>query len=149
MAGPGTLARHRVVGIDTVVWIYALEHHPEFGQRAGAVLAAVEEGGLAGVISTLVVAELLVGPFRVGGAAIADRYAERLTTFPHLRVLAPDTAVCRAAARLRAAAPALRLPDAIHLATCLTAGATAFVTNDARVGRVDGLDVVRLRDLLL
>jgi predicted nucleic acid-binding protein len=146
--GPGTLARHRVVGIDTVVWIYALEHHPDFGEGAAAVLAAVEAGEIAGVISTLVLAELLVGPFRSGGATLADRYAERLTTFPHLRVVAPDAAVCRVAARLRAGAPALRLPDAIHLATCLTAGATAFVTNDARVRPVDGLEVVQLRDRL-
>jgi predicted nucleic acid-binding protein len=145
--GPGALGRHRVVGLDTVIWIYALEHHPEFGPRAAAVLTAVEEGQVTGIVSTLVFSELLVGLFRQGGAAVADRYVERLATFPHVRVVAPDVAICREAARLRATAPALRLPDAIHLATCLAAGATAFVTNDARVRGADGLQVVQLRDL--
>ena len=146
MDRPDPLARHRLVGIDTVVWTYALEQQGEFGPRALALLAAVEAGQLEGVVSTLVLAELLVGPYRAGGAAVADRYAERLATFPHLRVVAPDAAVCRLAARLRADAPALRLPDAIHLATSLAADHGDSLGEEGRWGHAYTLypEIVRV-----
>jgi predicted nucleic acid-binding protein len=53
--------------LDTAVWIYSLESHPQFGQAARAVLRHVEGGAVGGVASTLVLAELLVLPFAAAG----------------------------------------------------------------------------------
>jgi predicted nucleic acid-binding protein len=40
------------------------------------------------------------------------------------------------------------LPDAIHLATAIAAGASAFVTNDRRLRVIPRLNVVQLADLV-
>jgi predicted nucleic acid-binding protein len=129
------------------VFIYDWERHPLFGAAAGAVLDAVEAGALVAVASTLLLAELLVGPYRAGRPDAVDLYVRRLTAFPNLTLVPPDVAVCRAAAQLRGATPRLRLADAIHLATALESGATAFVTNDLDLRRVGQLAVVRLSEL--
>jgi predicted nucleic acid-binding protein len=129
------------------VFIYDWEQHPLFGTAAGAVLVAVETGALTAVASTLLLAELLVGPYRAGRPRAADAYARRLTAFPNLRLVPPDVVVCRAAARLRGATPGLRLADAVHVATALESGATAFVTNDLDLRRLGGLEVIRLSEL--
>lgn len=64
-------------------------------------------------------------------------------------LLAPITAaVLREAARLRAAIPALRTPDALHAATALLEGCTLFLTNDKGFRRVPRLPVVLLDDVL-
>lgn len=67
---------------------------------------------------------------------------------PGLALKALDTETAVTAARLRGAS-GVGLGDAIHLATAMEAGAAAFLTNDRRlVGRVPGLDVLLLDDLL-
>jgi len=38
------------------------------------------------------------------------------------------------------------VPDALQIAAALEAGATAFVTNDQRLGKVKELDVLQLDD---
>ena len=104
-------------------------------------------GQVRGVASTLVLAELLVLPFAKGDRVTVDRYVRRLSTFPNLRLVAPDVAICRTAARLRAERRALRLPDAIHLATAIESKASAFVTNDRDLGEVRELTVLRISAL--
>jgi predicted nucleic acid-binding protein len=78
---------------------------------------------------------------------MADTYQRQLTAFPNLRLVPADAAICRTAARLRAAQRSLRLPDAIHLATALEQGATAFVTNDRDLRPPPGLEVIRISTL--
>jgi predicted nucleic acid-binding protein len=147
VGAPGALAAHRCVGIDTSLFIYDWERHPTLGDTAHAVLIAIEAGQLRAVASTLLLAELLVGPLRAGRADVALHYRRRLTAYPNLSLVAPDADVCVAAARLRAAAPRLRLPDALHVATALGGAATAFVTNDVDLPAGLGLAILQLSEV--
>jgi predicted nucleic acid-binding protein len=61
--------------------------------------------------------------------------------------VAPNLRIADMGAHLRAEYN-LRTPDAIQAATCLSYGATGFISNDAGFRRVAGLDVMVLDDLL-
>jgi predicted nucleic acid-binding protein len=136
------LKRHRLIGLDTSLFIYFVEAHAEFGPPAAHVFKEVE-AGLTAVTSTLTLLELLVVPFRDGNEQLQDDYLDLFGHFPNLQVKPVDLAVASIAARLRADY-GIRTADAIQLATALGAGATAFVTNDRALSRVKGIEVVLL-----
>ena len=90
--------------------------------------------------------ELLVAPLKKGAQDIADEIELALTHFPHLRLAPITRAVLLSAAQIRARY-GLRTPDAIMLATAFDAGATLAVTNDRAWTKVEGIEVLLLRDL--
>src|SRR5579862_3368505 len=128
MVTPRTLAGHRLVGLDTTIFIYAFEANADFGQASWDLLASVRDRQITGVASTIVLGELLVRPYRSDQPDVARFYEDALTEYPNLDLVPADSAICRTAAELRGRYPTLRLPDAIHLATAVAAGATAFVS---------------------
>ena len=65
-----------------------------------------------------------------------------------MRLVEIGRAQLRVAAQLRAQHAALRTPDALQLAAALSAGCSAFVTNDRDLPGVPGLRVLKLRDYL-
>ena len=148
MARPRALAGHRRIGLDTTVLIYALEPPSPFNAAAQAVLAAVDQGLLNAVVSTLLIAELLVRPYRAGEEKLVAGYLRYFETSTHLDVIAPGVSICRLAAQLRASTTALKLPDAIHIATALESNASAFVTNDASLRSTGPLKVIQLADMV-
>ena len=143
MVAPRALEQHRLIGIDTTVFVYAFDAHPEFGAACEAVLRSVEAGRVEAVMSTLVLSELLVRPFRLSRMDVAARYVDALARHPHLVQVPADGPICQLAAKLRGQVPALRLPDAVHMATALAKGATALVSNDARLPATTGLAILR------
>ncbi len=140
------LGRHRRVGIDSNVLIYLLEGSSPLADTAGALLDALAAGDGTGVLSSLAVAEVSSGPARGGDAAMVARYADELTSLENVDVIAMDVDIAVEAALIRGAGP-LTLADAIHLATARLATATAFVTNDRRIGSIDRLEVLHLDGL--
>jgi predicted nucleic acid-binding protein len=71
-----------------------------------------------------------------------------LAHFPNLYIQEVTRTIARRAAQLRAVF-SLRPADAIHVATGLVGGATAWITNDRELRRLTLLiDVVVLGDLL-
>jgi len=75
-------------------------------------------------------AEVLVGPFRQGGSAVA-KVDEFLAALP-ARVEPATREVAATAARLRAQhGPKLRLPNALVVATAIELGAALLPTTDA------------------
>ncbi len=133
------------IGLDTVVFIYAFERHPQFGAAARVIFHALETGACQGVASTLALGEILVGVKKARHPDLELRYRDVLTRFPGLTLRDADVAVMEAMADLRANY-GLPTPDAIHLATALVSGARAFVTNDLRLRQVQELDVILLAD---
>lgn len=90
----------------------------------------VRTGRNRATISAVSVAETLVRPFAAGAAAVA-LLEGFLLHFPNLTIVGVDYEVARQAGRLRALG-GLKTPDALVVATALSAGIPIVVANDAR-----------------
>lgn len=137
---------HKRVLIDTSVWIYHLENHPEFGPSAGRVIESLEEGKFRGITSELTLLELTVRPLQLGRQDVADHYEVLLDYFPHLEIVPISREILLDAAALRARQK-LRTPDAIQLSTGIRTGATLAVTNDKLWRSVPLIETALLSDL--
>ncbi|MEO8249587.1 MAG: PIN domain-containing protein [Burkholderiales bacterium] len=137
--GPwGSLAHGDLVVVDTAPIIYCFENHPEFAPRFRGMLEAYARGAIQIAISTITVAEVLVGPLKRGEHGLAKRYETELTAFT---VVPVGLEIGNTAASLRASA-GLRLPDALVAATAFEVRAKALVTNDMRFFRLQGLQIL-------
>jgi len=132
------LAKAKVVGLDTSVFIYFLENNPKYGPLAQITISGIEKGKWQGVTSTITLMEITVRPWQLGNEAVAREYEAVLVHFPNLSVVDVDRNVARAAAQLRArynVAP----PDALQVAASMAYGAKAFLTNDKRLSKLQEL----------
>lgn len=139
------MSQRPVLGLDSMVFIYHLELHDEFGSAASRLLAHGERGRCRLVTSTLTRMEILVLPTREGRTDLCQAYRALLDGLPNLALIDIDAEVADIAAELRAHHP-LRTPDALHLAAAIHGGADAFVTEDRRhfPDRVGGMEILRL-----
>ena len=116
--------------LDAGVVIAALDGSDAHHGASVAALRAARESGDALVIPASAYAEALVGPSRRSAAAVAtvDAFIDALVV-----VVEPvSREVAREAAALRARhGRALRLPDALVIATAAVVGADKVVTTDA------------------
>jgi uncharacterized protein len=138
--------KHRRVLIDTSVWIYHLEQHPQFAAPAGTIIEGLEAGKFHGVASELTLLELTVKPLQLGRQDVADDYEILLSYFPHLDLEPVSRDVLVEAAGIRAR-QRLRTPGAIQLATGIRAGATLAVTNDESWREAPFIETMIIGDL--
>ena len=135
------------IALDTVVFIYFIEEHPSFLPLVEPIFSAVDSGRWEAVTSGLTLLETLVVPYRAGNASLADRYEALLTRSRGIRLVDLDRPLLRAAAQLRAVVR-VKTPDALQLAAALSAGCTAYLTNDRAIPGIPGLRVLQLSDYL-
>ncbi len=126
------------VVVDTAPFIYILESNAQFSPLFVGLFEAAERSELTITLSTLALAEVLTGPYKMGHTVLAKQYEKALNAF---NVQAVSPAIASLAAQLRAQYR-LKLPDAIHIATALEVGANAFVTHDRDFSAVTGLTVL-------
>jgi predicted nucleic acid-binding protein len=112
--------------VDASVVIAFLDSTDRHHGDAVAALDAHRRSEL--VLPASVYAEVLVGPYRLEPAAVAK--AEQAITELGMRVEPLTAAMARRAAAVRARHPALRLPDALVLATGEILDAAAILTAD-------------------
>ena len=139
------LRPHSRIGLDTPVLIYQIEANAVFSDAAAQVLDQLRQATATGVVSILAILELQVRPLQLGRRGLAGRYEAIVRSIPNLTVVDIDARVARSAARLKAT-HGVRTVDALHIASCLLHGATAFVTNDARLRRVTEIRPIILTD---
>jgi predicted nucleic acid-binding protein len=94
--------------------------------------------------SELALAETLAKPFETGRDDIARVYEEMLSSSSWLSVLSVERTILIEAARLQARL-ALRLPDAIHVATAAAAACDVLLSNDRRLKVPGGMVLRRLK----
>jgi len=142
------LAKAKVIGLDTSIFIYFLEDSARYGPLAQITINGIEKGKWQGVTSTITLMEITVRPWQLGLESVAREYEAILVHFPNLSLVDIDRNVARAAAQLRAKYN-LAPPDALQVAASISFGAKAFLTNDKRLSRLQELiDVLVLDDFL-
>ena len=142
------LAKAKVIGLDTSIFIYFLEDNERYGPLAQVTINGIEKGKWQGVTSTIALMEITVRPWQLGRESAAREYEAILVHFPNLSIVDVDRNVARAAAQLRAKYN-VSPPDALQVAASLSFGAKAFLTNDRRLSRLQELiDVLVLDDFL-
>ena len=67
---------------------------------------------------------------------------------PPLRIIAPSGAPSTKSTKMYAGTRRLGLMDAFHFATALDVGCEAMISNDQKLIRQTGLDVIGLDDLI-
>jgi predicted nucleic acid-binding protein len=136
----------RTIGLDTAPLIYFIEKNSDYVEKVRPFFKALARGDFKAVSSTVTLLEVLVYPLRQSETALAQKYRDILLNTEHLEIIPVSPAIAEKAAGLRAAHN-LKTPDAIQIATAIQAKATAFLTNDSKLSRVQNLRILVLNDL--
>jgi predicted nucleic acid-binding protein len=131
------------VGLDTAIFIYLIEEHPQFLPHILPLFEEADAGKRELVTSALTLLEVLVVPYRVRNVQLAERYELLLTRSRGVRVIDLSLDQLRSAAQFRAAT-GVKTPDALQLVSALSAGCRTFLTNDRRLPKVADLEVIQL-----
>jgi predicted nucleic acid-binding protein len=134
----GDLPEEALLLVDSPPVIYILEDHPQFGPRFAPLFAAHAAGRLRFAVTTITVAEVLVGPLRAGDDALAQRYRAILESW---QPVALSIEIAATAARLQASLR-LGLADAVQAASALAINAAALVTHDRDFSRLRSLRII-------
>lgn len=135
-----------IYGADTMLFIYHFEDSELFGKAAQDLLRRTEEGKCHLVCSVLSLLEVLVVPKRLGRLDLCQRYRELFASFPHLSLLGADAEIAEIASDLRARYQ-IRTPDSIHVASAIAARADAFISEDARLKKIQEIPVLSLAEI--
>lgn len=130
--------------LDANVFIDAFENDDVPVTRGRTVLDHLRGGDAVGVISELVVAELLTKPLETGDKELCDAYEALFESSSTIETFPIDRHVLVQAARLRATVKSMRMPDAIHVATAKLHNCAAFVTADRRLAVPEGIRAINL-----
>jgi predicted nucleic acid-binding protein len=141
------LQRHRLIALDTSVFIYQIEANPRYLAITDHIFSWLERPGCQGVTSTITMTELLVQPYREFDERRVDEFYGLISRFPNLHWVAPDLEIADLTGRLRAL-HRLRTPDALQAATAAHARATGLITNDVVLERVEAFETLVLDQLL-
>ncbi len=124
--------------IDSAPIIYMLEGRAKLSERFRPLFAAHAEGRLRFAVTTITVAEVMIGPLQAGDEELAQRYRAVLQSW---QVVDLNLQIAEIAARLRATLK-LKLPDAVQAASAVAINADALVTHDRDFSRLASLRVM-------
>jgi predicted nucleic acid-binding protein len=133
-----SLPDRALVLLDTAPIVYFLDWNPKLGPFFKPLFAAHAEGRIRFAVTTITIAEVLVGPVQAGDEILATRYRAVMETWQVVELTAQ---IAVSAARLRASLK-LKLPDAVQAASALAINADALVTYDRDFSRVHSLRVI-------
>ena len=136
------------LGLDTAPIVYFVEGNPDFHARCVPFFAAIDSGSIQAFTSTITLPETLVHPLRNGDVSRATAFRNLLLATQGITTVPLSVVVAERTARLRADYN-LRTPDAAQIATALLTGCDAFLTNDERLKRVNGIRVIIVGEIVM
>lgn len=123
-----------ILALDSNIFIAALSPHETGSIKAQKAIREIAAGKYGAVASSIVYGEVL-DMSSSKELDVQDFFAH----IAHLSTVAADDGICLEAGRLRQKyGSALKLPDALHLATALTQKAGTFVTDDSVLAKIAG-----------
>lgn len=141
------IKKHRSVALDTSVFIYFIEEHPDYHPLCDRIFESVETGLIKASTATLSLLEVLVQPYRMKKDDLVYKFYSLFSTYPNLTWVDMNLDVADIAARLRAE-HRLKTPDSIQAASAIVSGATGFICNDKAFKKVKEFESLVLDDLV-
>ncbi len=138
--------RGKVVGLDTAPVIYYLESHEDYRELLHPFFAMVSKKECSVVTSVMTLVEGLILPLRAKDYEWERKYYTFLYSIDGVKTCDVSPNIAERAARLRATHN-ITAPDAIQVATAITARASVFLTNDAQLSSIPGIKVLVLKNL--
>ncbi len=123
------LAGTKRIGLDTQVLIYHLEDIAPYTELTTYLLIEASAGALQLLLSVVSLSEILVKPWQEGDGDRAGRIRMSLESLPGIQFANITAADAADGAALRGRT-GLPLPDALIIASVVTQGAQAILTND-------------------
>ena len=142
------LPQRALVYLDSNILIHIIEGHPQLWSSVQVLVDLIKRHEISVATSELTLAETLVKPIAVANSALQAQYEAILNSSPELSVLPITRPILISAAKLRGACNSLKLPDAIHVATATSFGASHFLTEDIRIKLPPNISRVGLAQLL-
>jgi predicted nucleic acid-binding protein len=141
------LRRHKVLGLDTVCFIYFFEDNPQYVPFVQPLFEFIEDGVVSGIASTIAMMEVLVKPKREKNDVLVSQYEFIFETYPNLTIYDCSRDIAKRASGLKARYE-LRAPDSIQIATALEGKADAFIANDDYLKRIEEIEIIVMREML-
>lgn len=141
--GKKTLKHFSLVGIDTNVFIYHFQQHPEFNSLSEKLFNLLAYNKIQAITSIITLIELLA--YKESSQKIKTLREEFLST-PNLITMDINQEIGFSAAEIRREY-GFRLPDALQLATCMHANAKAFITNDSGLKSFKKIKILNLKEI--
>ncbi|MCL4377681.1 MAG: PIN domain-containing protein [Actinobacteria bacterium] len=126
------LNSNKSVSIDSSFFIYHLENIKPYNELTSITIKKISSGELFCNISTLVISELFVRPFKEKNFKNINLFEEFIRTFPNSKICDFDFDIAKLSAKIRAQSN-LRTPDAVLIATAIARGSDVFITNDLNI----------------
>lgn len=134
------ILKHRLIGLDTNVFIYHFEDNPKFVSYTQLIFDELSKNKLQAVTSIVSVIEALSYP---SPQKVLTSIEDGFKTTPNLTIYDLNHDLALEAAKIRRKY-GFRLPDSVQLATAVKSKAQAFVSNDDRLKRFRELPIVLL-----
>ncbi len=140
-----SLKSSQTISLDTNIFIRALDDSTNLGDKARDLILEIKDATPRVFISTILLEEFFVRVYKDKREKEETNILDFLTLGGLGTFVSMDRQVALLAAKIRADYPTLRGPDAIHLASAISAGANTFITTDKRIPRrIKGLKVIVL-----
>ena len=136
----------RCLFLDTAPLIYYVEKHPQYLKILKPVFGRIDKGFITAVTSPITLAECLIHPYRRGLVELQKDFTDLIVNGRNTVFITIDHTISQKAAQLRASYN-LPLADAFQVATALSAGCDAFLTNDLDMKQLTEIKVLVLADM--
>lgn len=120
------------ISLDTNVILNVINKEELFFDSSRQLLDKISDGELEGVISTVVLSEVLTGFYMNNDIKSSKIFKESLIESRTFIIMPVDTQIADLAAKIRSK-DKIKLPDAIILATAILSKSTYLVSSDADI----------------
>jgi predicted nucleic acid-binding protein len=132
--------------LDTGALIYYVDANPKYLALMDYIFNSFEVQKIRAVTSPITLAECLVIPIKEKDLVKQQKFIDILTLPEMADFININAEISIQASELRVKYN-LKLPDALQIATAISSGCEAFLTNDKQLSRVSELQVIVIDEL--
>ena len=134
--------------VDTAPLIYYFEEYSSYISKMDRIFDLIATIPVVTFSAVHILTEVMVKPLQTGNHELAQEYRDILVNSDAHTLVSITVPIAESAAELRARYN-LRTPDALHVATAISIGCDALLTNDAQLKLVQELPILVLDELEL